>query len=237
MHYILRRLLGLFVIGSVLAIFWVLFSALPLWKLHQVIIRGNGYISEQVILSAAQIPKNSSIFKISTMKINRRLAALPWVDKVQVTRKLPNKLIIQIKPKKVAYRVLINDSSWFIDRKGNILNREDLILQNNLSHSVYGLTSISDINKMLEDLNPLIDQMETLVTGNLIINYSPSNISVVSNGLLIKIGVPILYQEKLSALKNMLKVLEPKLEKIEYIDIRAYKTPAVKFKSRYGIIS
>jgi len=230
MKYFWRRTIIAFIAVNILALLWVFFSSLPIWQLREIIILGNSYIPQQTIINSCQITRNSSIFKLSTFKISQKLEKLPWIEKVSVSRRLPNKLVIKVKPKSIAYKIPINGRDWFIDRKGNILNREGINLENNRSYIINGLDSIANISKMLENVSPLVEQLSPLVTGNLTINYAPDNINIINNGLLIKIGEPIAYQEKLNALKNMLKVLEPKLNRIEYIDVRAYKTPAVKMR-------
>ena len=60
----------------------------------------DGVLTPESVLDAADLHKGSNIFMVNLSRAKARVEAIPQVEKVQVTRQLPNKISIQINERK-----------------------------------------------------------------------------------------------------------------------------------------
>ena len=105
----------------------------------------DGVLSPESVLDAADLHKGSNIFLVNLSRAKARVEAIPQVEKVQVTRQLPNKISIQINERKpVAWvapergaatrdEVTKSPSSYLMDAQGVLwppkkLNPQDFYL-------------------------------------------------------------------------------------------------------------
>ena len=90
----------------------------PDYNVAEVNVETDGVLTPESVLDAADLHKGSNIFLVNLSRAKARVEAIPQVEKVQVTRQLPNKISIQISERKPV--------AWIApDREA--LSRDDVI--------------------------------------------------------------------------------------------------------------
>ena len=72
----------------------------PEYNLAEINVETDGALSPAVVLAAADLHKGSNIFLVNLNRAQARVETLPQVEKVQVTRQLPNRVTIQVNERK-----------------------------------------------------------------------------------------------------------------------------------------
>ena len=114
---ILKISLLLFIILGVILFIFVS----PVFNIRKIEVTGNQIISSDTIESLSGIKRNENIFRISKKSINNRLKGNPYINEVEISRKLPGTVKLNIDERKVAYQVKIINSYVYLDYQGYIL--------------------------------------------------------------------------------------------------------------------
>ena len=114
---ILKISLLLFIIFGVLIFIFVS----PVFNIRKIEVTGNEIISSDTIESLSGIKMNENIFRISKKNIKNRLKENPYINEVEISRKLPGTLELNIDERKVAYQVKVINSYVYLDYQGYIL--------------------------------------------------------------------------------------------------------------------
>ncbi len=93
----------------------------PIFKIEKIEISGNKQISNETIISFANIHEGSNIFRISKKDVSSRIKENQYINNVIIKRKLPGVLKIEVEERKIAYQVKVIDSFIYIDYQGYIL--------------------------------------------------------------------------------------------------------------------
>ena len=72
----------------------------PDYNVAELAVETDGVLTPESVLDAADLHKGSNIFMVNLSRAKARVEAIPQVEKVQVTRQLPNKISIQINERK-----------------------------------------------------------------------------------------------------------------------------------------
>ena len=72
----------------------------PDYNLTELNVETDGILSSEVVLKAADLHKGTNIFFVDLRRAKARVEEMPQVDKVQVTRQLPNRVTIQVNERK-----------------------------------------------------------------------------------------------------------------------------------------
>lgn len=194
----------------------------------------NQYIPREKILATLEITQPISLFKINKKHLRNKIYKLSQVEKAEIRRQLPATLVIDLTVKQPYLIFYIKDHWWIVDAAGDILNRDDIKVQlpKNIIY-VYGLPTISLIDTAVESLKKLSDALYLyLETEKIRIDYlNKDDIKIyLADDVLVKIGENLNLTEKVRNLAQVLQALQNKRYRVEYIDLRAYKTPAVKMR-------
>jgi cell division protein FtsQ len=213
---------------------WFYIVSLPLWNLQEIIILNNDYIPRNKISAQLSLPQEISILQINKKQLRRRLQLIPQIEDVSIKRHLPNTLLLDIRVKKPYIVMIIKEHTWLIDKHGDILNKEGVTpaFSKNLCW-INGIVSISLIDQSLNTLKKLIDAIYLyLEKEQVTIDYqNPADINLyLKNKLFVRLGEPSHFTEKARNLFYVLDALGSRREMVKYIDMRAYQTPAVKFR-------
>jgi cell division septal protein FtsQ len=99
--------IALIVVGLSVAVYYGaskaaarLFFQNPDYDLAVLDVQTDGVLPQDAILAAADLRKGINIMKVDLERARARLSSLPEVEKVQVTRQLPNRVSIQINERK-----------------------------------------------------------------------------------------------------------------------------------------
>jgi cell division protein FtsQ len=101
----------------------------------------DGVLKPEDILEKADLHKGTNIFQVDLAKAQALVAAIPQVEKVSVSRQLPNRVAIQVSERKpIAWvapthgtstrdEVVASKFSWFVDANGILLRPRKLNAQ------------------------------------------------------------------------------------------------------------
>lgn len=113
-----RRWFGIICIGVAMV---VLFLLSPVFEVSQIYVNGIEKTTYDAIVSASGVVKGTNIFKVSPKKSEKALSSMAFVDSVEVKRKLPSTVEINItESREVAYIYFIGNYVG-IDENGKIL--------------------------------------------------------------------------------------------------------------------
>lgn len=118
---IIKKILKWTTIIIVLVVALVLFIMSPLFNVTEVIVLGNNGVPTETIISLSQIEIGGNIYKTSKEIIRRRIKENAYIESVEVRRKLPNKIEIEVKERKTSYMLEYGGSYIYINNQGYIL--------------------------------------------------------------------------------------------------------------------
>lgn len=116
------------IIGVLIALSIVL-ACTVFFRVESIQLEGNEKYSDEEILSVASIPQGGNLILTPSDQIAQRICeALPYVEKVEVSKRLPTTLKVEITETKAVAVVAGAGSSWLIDAKGKLLEPADAAL-------------------------------------------------------------------------------------------------------------
>ncbi len=72
----------------------------PEYNIAELQVQTDGALSPETVLAAADLHKGANIFLVSLSRAQARVEAIPQVEKAQITRQLPSRILIQINERK-----------------------------------------------------------------------------------------------------------------------------------------
>lgn len=118
---IIKKILKWTTIIIVLLVALVLFIMSPLFNVTEVIVIGNNGVTTETIISLSQIEIGGNIYKTSKEIIRKGIKENAYIESVEVRRKLPNKIELEVKERKTSYMVEYGGSYIYINNQGYIL--------------------------------------------------------------------------------------------------------------------
>ena len=143
--------------------------------LKEVVINNNDYLSKEDVTGLLNISKNKNIFFYDLEDLENRVKENAYVESCDINRKIPNKLIINIKEKSIINTLYNGENYCYIDSKGRFVDELEKIENNELvifiDYSLYNDTikfnNENDKNKLLKlysklDEENLLTQIKTI---------------------------------------------------------------------------
>lgn len=112
------KIILIFIIIIVLT---VIICSSSLFNINTITVTGNEKLSENKIISISGLQLHSNIFKFNKSKIISNIKENAYVEDVNLKRKLPNKVEINIKERIVTYMLQFADSYVYINNQGYML--------------------------------------------------------------------------------------------------------------------
>ena len=159
------------------------------FKIEGVEVKGNTVYSCNEIIDISSIKKGSNLFLSSISKGKKRiLKKLPYIEKINISRKLPNKVIIEVEDSKTYYGVQNDGKYVLINRDGKVIdvceeNKACLIVKGveleDISTGDYAVFKDKDTEKNFKELfNELkkwnisnIKEIDFSDSANIMIDY------------------------------------------------------------------
>lgn len=164
--FILKLLLFIAIIAGILAFLFVS----PVFNIKDIEVSGNNKINAEEIKSLSTLSLDQNIFKFSKENVDNGIKQNAYIETVEITRKLPNKVEIKVTERTPAYQIKFGNAYAYIDENGNILeiNDEDLKLPL--------LTGYNTTEDNLKPGNKLSEEdIAKLTTVNIIIKAAKTN--------------------------------------------------------------
>lgn len=174
---IIKKMLKWTSLIIVLLVALVFFMMSPLFNVTEITVLGNNGVSTETIISLSQIEIGSNIYKTSKEIIKKRIKENAYIESIEVKRRLPNKIELEVKERKTSYMLEYGGSFAYINNQGYILevsnekldvpiidgyttsgeelqagkrlNREDL----NRLEMILKITESKESNEILEKIN------------------------------------------------------------------------------------
>ncbi len=110
----------------------------PLFNLNEVVIGGNERLTYEEIVKKGGIINGKNLFTISLKKTGESISKIPYVNSIEVRRKLPDKLVINITESIPMAYIKIKDAYGVIDKNGKALEKVS-------AANIYNIPELLDI--------------------------------------------------------------------------------------------
>jgi len=215
----------------------------PVFNIKYINVSGTNVLEEEYVLSLSQVRTGQNIMKIKKEEIIKRISVHPFVKDVQVKRRLPNTLEIEIIERKPVGLLVCQDGFIQVSEEGYFLS---------LVHDIgdYTLPVISGVsldelpgpgqlinNAGLKVALQIIKESPASLLENIVeLNIKNENhiLAYTLEGIEIRLGSMDNISEKLTDLEQIIEDFKKNGidgEKIEYLDLRFVGPPVVKRKS------
>ncbi|MBN1381421.1 MAG: FtsQ-type POTRA domain-containing protein [Deltaproteobacteria bacterium] len=219
-------LTGIVFVVSALMIFAYNYAiTLPFFRIQETVVRGCKELTEKDILSLAALKDSQYLMAVNTEVIARRVKKNSWVKNVFVGRELPNRLVIEIRERKVVAVVKSSHDMFLIDEEGVPFKKKiktdnfDLPI---LTGFYRNGTVDSDLLRKSVELLRYLAQAEEFPTINNVSEVHGSDVmgfNIYTNtGLCLQMGFGC-YENKLKRLSPIIADLERKNLKTSYLNI------------------
>ena len=138
----------------------------PLFTIKTIEVNNNEKVSSEEIIKLSEIKINDNMFWKTSSMIKKNVKANPYIDKVFVTRVLPDKLIIKVIERNEDYLLIESNSNYYINNQGFVLATGDAT-QGTVSiygiseHSILPGDRVSEYNlKKLNIVNQIMNNCE-----------------------------------------------------------------------------
>lgn len=94
------------------------------FRVSDIQVVGNSHYTDSEIIRAIDIEEGDNLFFFDRFAaLSRVFAKLPYVEEVAVERKLPNKVVIEVKESSALAYIVLGDENWTIDHKCKVLGK------------------------------------------------------------------------------------------------------------------
>lgn len=100
---------------------FIFFMMSPLFNVVEISVVDNQKINSDTVISLSGIELGQNIYKTSSKKIQKNIKQNAYIESVEVSRKLPNKIELSIKERKATYVLEYANSYAYINNQGYIL--------------------------------------------------------------------------------------------------------------------
>lgn len=93
----------------------------PIFNIKEIDVSNNEQIKTETIVSLSQLNLGQNIFKFNKNKVNKNIKTNAYIESIEIKRKLPHKVQIQIEERKQEYNVEFLNGYAYINNQGYIL--------------------------------------------------------------------------------------------------------------------
>ena len=126
----LRRLLSFILAITIIVILVGFFLRSDFFNINNISIEGNSNISKEKLLHISSIIEGENIFRISTKTAKENIMKLPYVKSVQIKRKFPKEIEIEVVEREEKLLVKNISMYYVVDEEGHVLNEIDSNIEN-----------------------------------------------------------------------------------------------------------
>lgn len=93
----------------------------PIFNIKEINVVNNNQIATETIISLSQLPIGQNLFRFNRNQVEKEIKTNPYIENVEITRKLPNKIEISIQEREKSYNVQFLNGYAYINNQGYIL--------------------------------------------------------------------------------------------------------------------
>lgn len=128
-----RLFIKLFFLSSLLIVILIsLLFNLPCFSIKDIVIINNSNVSKKEIIELSKIKIGNNIFNLNKDETKNNIISNPYILKVNIQRKLPNKIVIDITERKAAFYVKEGQEYYVVDKDSVVLEKKNNINNMNL---------------------------------------------------------------------------------------------------------
>ncbi len=155
----------------------------PIFNITSIEVSGNSKISSETILSLSGLSINQNIFNFSTSQVRNNIKQNAYIESVEISRSLPDKVEITVEERVATYALTIGNAYAYINNQGYILE----ITSNKGSYPIISgyetpVEQIKEGSRLvtddLEKLNDVLRIMEAASIGDNNISELITQISI-----------------------------------------------------------
>lgn len=153
---------GLIVILLTLYLVIMVFSYLFTLPVKNIIIKGNNIVSDNDIISSANIKDNTKLITLNRHTLIKRIEKLPLIENVEVKKYINGKLVINVKENKVLFYNTLNNT-YVLNNKEEITSIDNIlgipVLINYVPSDIYD-NLIKKMDLIDSDILALVSEIE-----------------------------------------------------------------------------
>ena len=191
----------------------------PVFNVSNIIVYGNEKNSTDTYISLSKININeTNIFAFTNSSINKKLRENPYVEDVEIKRKLPNTLELHITERSVDYQISYSNTYVYLNNQGYLLERSE---EKKDVTVIKGLSAVEDniqvgqrvSNEDLIKLDTVLKIVNYCKYNSIESNLTSIDVTDISNytiifeeeGKMAYLGDSSSITEKMTAVANILK--------------------------------
>lgn len=161
-----NKLMGILFFSLLLTLGTCLFLKSDFFFLKQVVITNNNYLSTEDVNNLLSLDKNKNIFFYDLRDLENKVKESSYVEDCEIKRKIPNKLVVNVREKNIIGPLYNGKSYCCIDNKGKFVDElkeienDDLVISIDYTLNKKNLkfNNENDKNKLLTLYNKLIEE-------------------------------------------------------------------------------
>lgn len=219
--------------GAVGGLVW--FMSWPEWSIRdrrQIQLQGNQWIASNYLYQQIPLTYPQSIWQLSTQQVSQKMARIPALEKVDVTRQLfPLRLTITVRERHPVALAVTEQGKGFLDREGIFIPAqayEQSSKNPKLPKTPLFLGYDAQYQPLWKNLYPLLSQSSVKIA--VINGHNPSNVTLKTDLGTVYLGSNLsLFPQQLQVLNRMKKLpsrVPP--QRIAYIDLTQPNSPSVQ---------
>lgn len=203
----------------------------PWFDINRVRVYGRNTVASKFVAAETRVPEKSNIFRFNTRDMARRLGRDPVVERVTVSRRLPDTLVVRITERKAILVLKTHRKLYEVDDMHipfrivaqpnpklpmiSCIVPQRIVLGKPIKTSAF-LTAVECLQLATQEKKFLVGKITVDQNNDLCLN--------VRDGLLIRLGQPQHIEDKLDKAKQTMELGTD----LEYVDVTCPEAPAFK---------
>ncbi len=177
----LKRLVGLLIILLLFALLFKscqysfhMITSMKVFKIKEISIITPPNIPKERILGLTGISNKTGLYEIPLKELKQRIRRDPWVKRVKIWRTIPSKIEITISSKEVVALAKMNDSIYYIDDTGTVVDKLIVGYKNDLPIITVPSGKYMEAISVMDKLKPLGEISELVLDDQILTAYTAS---------------------------------------------------------------
>lgn len=96
------------------------------FKVTVIEVEGNSLYTAEEVIAASGVERGDNLFFVNNLTVGGRIVSrLPYVDKANVERHLPNRVTIHVEESRAVAYINIEGENWLLDQNGKVLGEAE----------------------------------------------------------------------------------------------------------------
>lgn len=116
-----KLLLKIFLLLLLLTGFAAFFLLTPIFNISEIQVEGNEKVSPETIISLSGLQKGENIFRFTKSGVENKIKQEPYVQQIEIQRKIPNTVVLSIKERHTKYVIEVGNAYLYLNNQGYFL--------------------------------------------------------------------------------------------------------------------